>query len=86
MGAAAGNEGFAALHLLHDPQVGFWVQLGAGVLDRGGAFPTGGGGSVKGVAWYAPRREAAAGNEGFAALHLLHDPQVAVCLGFRLKP
>lgn len=23
----------------------------------------------------AARREAAAGNEGFAALHLLHDPQ-----------
>lgn len=26
----------------------------------------------------AARREAAAGNEGFAALHLLHDPQVSV--------
>jgi hypothetical protein len=24
------------------------------------------------------RKEAAAGNEGFAALHLLHDPQVTV--------
>jgi protein SDA1 len=27
----------------------------------------------------AARREAAAGNEGFAALHLLHDPQVCGC-------
>jgi len=26
----------------------------------------------------AARKEAAAGNEGFAALHLLHDPQVGV--------
>jgi hypothetical protein len=27
----------------------------------------------------AARREAAAGGEGFAALHLLHDPQVRRC-------
>jgi hypothetical protein len=61
--AAAGNEGFAALHLLHDPQVFF---------GRGGAVWRGGGSLDTGRSGVG----AAAGNEGFAALHMLHDPQV----------
>ncbi|CAI5503596.1 unnamed protein product [Closterium sp. Naga37s-1] len=65
-GEGDGNMHFAALHLLHDPQVGDWLLLQGRV--EGGR--TGGGrwGKGKGTG-------EGEGNMHFAALHLLHDPQ-----------